>query len=609
MRTLLCSLLAAAALCAGTTAQVADPLVVELAQGRARGAEATTYLGRRVRAWRGLPYAAPPVGALRFRPPAPPPSWNGTRDAAAEGAACPQMVLLSRQYEGREDCLFVNVYAPYDAKGLPVLAWHHGGAFVEGHGGARWGGPEYIMEQPLVFVTFNYRLGPLGFLSTGDSAAQGNYGLKDAAAAMKWVRANIASFGGDPGRVALWGYSAGAASVHLLTLAPPARGLFDAAIYGSGSGLHRWALFADPLPTARRLAALVNCSDALPTADLVACLRTRSPEDIVRTYYSFPSLVGDMPMPWGPVVEGDPAPGDPPFLPAPPAQLVAQGRVAPVPVVTGMTTDEAVDAAYPVHTDAYLADRLDLHLLDVLREYAPVPNISVEAAAEVRQFYFGTAPLRAAPLANLTALFTDMYFTVETVAGAAAHARASKAPVYFYRFALDGRVSELVRAGLAGEPHGVMHADDLLYAVGRQYPPALAPADWPNATEALAIQRLTRLWYNVAAHGTPAPDGSGDALLGAAWAPLGGASAKDFRFLDFDAQLRPVEGPPFADRIALWQRLAQFEAIEDFVMRKPMAPHRCSDLDEHCSFGLEIVKNPLRLLHFCNEASDNESCE
>ncbi|GLH09231.1 Venom carboxylesterase-6, partial [Gryllus bimaculatus] len=460
--------------------------------GRARGAEATTYLGRRVRAWRGLPYAAPPVGALRFRPPAPPPSWNGTRDAAAEGAACPQMVLLSRQYEGREDCLFLNVYAPYDAKGLPVLAWHHGGAFVEGHGGARWGGPEYIMEQPLVFVTFNYRLGPLGFLSTGDSAAQGNYGLKDAAAAMKWVRANIASFGGDPRRVALWGYSAGAASVHLLTLAPPARGLFDAAIYGSGSGLHRWALFADPLPTARRLAALVNCSDALPTTDLVA----------------FPSLVGDMPMPWGPVVEGDPAPGDPPFLPAPPAQLVAQGRVAPVPVVTGMTTDEAVDAAYPVHTNAYLADRLDLHLLDVLREYAPVPNISVEAAAE-----------------------------------------------------------------------------------------------------ALAIQRLTRLWYNVAAHGAPAPDGAGDALLGAAWAPLGGASAKDFRFLDFDAQLRPVEGPPFADRIALWQRLAQFEAIEDFVMRKPTAPHRCSDLDERCSFGLEIVKNPLRLLHFCNEASDNESCE
>ncbi|GLH09230.1 Esterase E4, partial [Gryllus bimaculatus] len=554
--------------------------------GRARGAEATTYLGRRVRAWRGLPYAAPPVGALRFRPPAPPPSWNGTRDAAAEGAACPQMVLLSRQYEGREDCLFLNVYAPYDAKGLPVLAWHHGGAFVEGHGGARWGGPEYIMEQPLVFVTFNYRLGPLGFLSTGDSAAQGNYGLKDAAAAMKWVRANIASFGGDPRRVALWGYSAGAASVHLLTLAPPARGLFDAAIYGSGSGLHRWALFADPLPTARRLAALVNCSDALPTTDLVA----------------FPSLVGDMPMPWGPVVEGDPAPGDPPFLPAPPAQLVAQGRVAPVPVVTGMTTDEAVDAAYPVHTNAYLADRLDLHLLDVLREYAPVPNISVEAAAEslVSTPHDINFPPATKSISGLK-VFIGLKYSL--------HVLNSSAPVYFYRFALDGRVSELVRAGLAGEPHGVMHADDLLYAVGRQYPPALAPADWPNATEALAIQRLTRLWYNVAAHGAPAPDGAGDALLGAAWAPLGGASAKDFRFLDFDAQLRPVEGPPFADRIALWQRLAQFEAIEDFVMRKPTAPHRCSDLDERCSFGLEIVKNPLRLLHFCNEASDNESCE
>ena len=194
-------------------------------------------------AFRGVPFAAPPVGPLRWRPPAPAASWNGVRDATKSGLPCAQPDLGWNGVKvtgSSEDCLTLNVWAPTAAHGLPVMVWIHGGAFQGGSGVDPMFDGAALMKHGVVVVTLNYRLGVLGFLAHPDLAAEsahhasGDYGFYDQAAALRWVQRNIARFGGDPRRVTLFGQSAGAASVGALMASPMAKGLFARSIIESG---------------------------------------------------------------------------------------------------------------------------------------------------------------------------------------------------------------------------------------------------------------------------------------------------------------------------------------------------------------------------------------
>jgi para-nitrobenzyl esterase len=189
--------LAAACLVACTSS---NPLVVDTASGKLEGTKTGTG---DIRAFLGIPYAAPPVGALRWRAPQPAVPWNGTRQAIQVGLQCPQ--LLS--FEGPsydEDCLYLNVWTPTGAHDLPVMVWLHGGAFIFGSGGDKWYEGDLLAQQGVIVVTINYRLGALGFMANPASddedpayPTSGNYGLEDQRAALEWVQANIAAFGGD----------------------------------------------------------------------------------------------------------------------------------------------------------------------------------------------------------------------------------------------------------------------------------------------------------------------------------------------------------------------------------------------------------------------------
>lgn len=195
-----------------------------------------------ISAFRGIPYAAAPTGALRWRPPAPAAAWEGVRQAAEPGASClqpvtpPDAFYTIDQPRMSEDCLFLDVWAPDGARGLPVMVWIHGGAFVWGAGSEPWYDGTRLAAKNIVVVTFNYRLGVFGYFAhPGLSAesphgASGNYGTLDQIAALEWVRRNIAAFGGDPTRVTIFGESAGALSVVQLMASPLAAGLFGAAI-------------------------------------------------------------------------------------------------------------------------------------------------------------------------------------------------------------------------------------------------------------------------------------------------------------------------------------------------------------------------------------------
>ena len=218
--------------------------VVATANGDVRGAYAADNA---VLAFKGIPFAAPPVGELRWKPPAAPASWEGERDATAFSKACVQPSSTEGFYaQGpipqSEDCLYLNVWAPAgasDAK-VPVMVWIHGGGFVQGTGGMPLYDGEALARAGVVLVSVNYRLGLLGFLAhpalSAESAhgASGNQGIKDQIAALEWVRDNIASFGGDPANVTIFGESAGSMSVCYLTATPLAKGLFQKAIGQSG---------------------------------------------------------------------------------------------------------------------------------------------------------------------------------------------------------------------------------------------------------------------------------------------------------------------------------------------------------------------------------------
>ncbi|XP_069696460.1 esterase FE4-like isoform X3 [Periplaneta americana] len=263
-------------------------------QGHLRGHRLVSKGGREIFAFQGVPYAKPPIGELRFKPPQPPDSWKGILDATQDGPMCIQRPGLSTDPNtpllGGEDCLYLNVFTPRLPEEHPVsmdvMFFIHGGGWMTGSGGSTMHGPQYLLDKDVVLVSVNYRLGAFGFLSTGDAACPGNNGLKDLVAALRWVQDNIAAFGGNPGSVTIFGHSAGAVNVHFLMLSPVSNGLFHRAISQSGTALAPWALSPPGLMKqySRMLAASLACPIA-PSIEMLACLRHRDAEDII---YSAP---------------------------------------------------------------------------------------------------------------------------------------------------------------------------------------------------------------------------------------------------------------------------------------------------------------------------------
>jgi len=305
----------------GTAPDSGHGPIVAIDGGRVRGVAVD---GGHV--FRGLPYAAPPTGRLRWRASQPPAEWHGVRDATVFAPSCPQLPGFTIGPQD-EDCLYLNVSTPRlndhrHEKDLPVLVWIHGGGFTSG--GGRDYDPTKLMAEGIVVVTVNYRLGALGFLShpalaSSPGGSSGNYGLMDQQAALRWVRFNIEQFGGDPDNVTIAGESAGGTAVLAHLVSRSSRGLFRRAIVESGS----FALTQLPLGIAetngQAFASNAGCPDQ--TAE---CLRNLPTDDLVRNF-PLVAIPG--------VVDGT-------VLTESIGMALAGGRFARVPILNGTNHDE-----------------------------------------------------------------------------------------------------------------------------------------------------------------------------------------------------------------------------------------------------------------------------
>jgi para-nitrobenzyl esterase len=424
--------------------------------------------------YKGVPFAAPPIGELRWRAPAPVASWTGTRSAAAFAPACMQEgVSMPGETPPpvSEDCLYLNIWSPaHGAHGqLPVLVWIHGGGFRNGSAAMPlyWG--DRLARKGLVVVTIAYRLGPLGFLALpeltreSEQRSSGNYGLLDQLAALGWIQRNISAFGGDPRRVTIAGQSSGAISVSILMASPRARGLFQRAI-GESGGLFEplqlgpnYLLVNAERDGERYVASLGVTS--LPELRLLPAARLLGGGNAGGITH--------------PVIE-------PYLLPASPYEALASGQQNDVPLLIGSNADEARSLTDVSHTTAVT------FAADIEGTFGQLPPAIVAAYPHATDL--------AAQKARLD-LERDLRFAWDMWAWARLQAATGRSPVYYYSF----RHQPPFPVGSAYEGWGASHFAELWYVFDHLNQ---APWRWRAADRRLA-QTLSRYWSNFARSGDP----------------------------------------------------------------------------------------------------------
>ncbi|XP_061692589.1 neuroligin 4 X-linked a isoform X1 [Syngnathoides biaculeatus] len=510
--------------------------VVTTNYGKLRGVKVTLpneILGP-VEQYLGIPYALAPTGERRFQAPEPPMSWPGIRNATQFGPVCPQFLedrflhndmlpvwftanldtLVTYVQEQSEDCLYLNVYVPtedganyhrkgadfnsndggsdqdiHDENGLkPVMVYIHGGSFMEGTGNMI-DGSILASYGNVIVITINYRLGVLGFLSTGDQAAKGNYGLLDQIQALRWIKENIQAFKGDPKRVTIFGSGAGASCVSLLTLSHYSEDMFQKAIIQSGTALSSWAVNYQPAKYTRVLAEKVGCN-MLDTIDLVGCLQNKNYKELIEQYVT-PAKYH---IAFGPVIDGDVIPDDPQIL-------MEQGEFLNYDIMLGVNQGEGfkfVDGIVDSE-DGVSANDFDFAVSDFVDHLYGYPE-GKDTLRETIKFMYTDWADKENPenrRKTLVALFTDHQWVAPAVATADLHAQYGS-PTYFYAF--YHHCQSDMKPSWADSAHG----DEVPYVFGI---PMIGPTDLFNCNfsknDVMLSAVVMTYWTNFAKTGDP----------------------------------------------------------------------------------------------------------
>ncbi|KAF2902651.1 hypothetical protein ILUMI_03536 [Ignelater luminosus] len=526
---------------------------VKIEQGVLKGKHRQTWNGRTFNSFTNIPYAQPPVGKLRFQAPAPSEPWNGVWDATKVAPICPQINLFLNDYDvkGDEDCLYINVYTPKLKTSkdelLPVMFYIHGGGFFCGSGNADLYGPDILLDKNIVLVTFNYRVGALGFLSTEDELIPGNNGLKDQNLALKWVKKNIVHFGGNPDKITVFGQSAGGASTHYHVLSPLSRDLFSGAIAHSGIATAHWAVApkGEALTNAKRLAQFLDCP-AESNREMIDCLSKVDAHDIVSQDTKFMVYSYDPLIPFKPVIEPNVKGA---FITEDPIDIIKSGKSAEVPFITGLTTDDGAIKSAALYNDSALIEELNKdfnRLLPIILLYDNNPK-KEEISQKIRKFYFGDREIDQSTKAELTDLFTDSFFLYPQAAAVQLHAKYTNHPVYYYIFGIHGSLSY---AKLFGDPqhdYGVCHGDELFSLFSTEFFPDYIPSE----SEKKCIDVLTNIWTSFALTGNPTP--TTDSLIKTKWEPAQKDVLSSYFFNGID-DIKMIKDM-YKERIDFWKNI------------------------------------------------------
>ncbi|XP_069073073.1 fatty acyl-CoA hydrolase precursor, medium chain-like isoform X1 [Pleurodeles waltl] len=471
-------------------------------QGTKHGVKGTD---RTVNAFLGIPFAKPPIGALRFSPPEPPEPWNDVREATAYPPMCiqnPMAIEMLQQIsqvklpnlEFSEDCLYLNIYTPAEAKDkdkLPVMVFVHGGAFAVG-GASMYNGSSISAYENVVVVIIQYRLGTLGFFSTGDEHARGNWGFLDQVAALQWVQENIEPFGGDPGSVTIFGESAGGISVSALLLSPLSKGLYHKAISESGTSLMPGVFCTDQetvAATKKMIANLTGC-DLTDSAAIVNCMRKKTEEDILKStmYLTVPAVVDGV------------------FLTKDPEEILADLGSNPVPYLIGVNNNEmgwimpltmgipesSMKEGFDRETVNYLIHMSSANIVGSKPQFLPL----------VVEEYLGDSQDPIILRDGYFQLLEDIMFVFQAIKTANYH-RDTGLPVYFYEFQHRPKKFQNLRPDFVKADH----SDELGFVFGGAFIEGDIDMGPFTEEEENLCKTMMKYWANFARNGNPNGEG------------------------------------------------------------------------------------------------------
>ncbi|KAL5279765.1 CES5A.2 family protein [Megaselia abdita] len=480
------------------------------------GTTLKSYSGRQIRTFLGIPYAKPPVGELRFKSPVPFPPWQGVRNATEDGSQCFQMGFLNPlgPPEGSEDCLTLNVYTPplyrIPKEGLPVMVNIHGGGWLGGSNDHRFFSPSYILDEDVILVSINYRVGVLGFLSTETLDCPGNFGLKDQVEALRWVKEYISEFGGNKNSVTIFGASAGGASVSHLLQSKTANGLFHRAIPQSGNILNPWSQPLHKGEAPRRtlkLAEMLNCSNEEKNwKDIAGCLKNLDASVLVSKTNSLTDWNGYPYFIFQPTLE----PSHPEaFIDERPRDVDWNSQ--DIPILIGMTSGEGI-----MSTAALLSS--DEILKEVKRDVSNKFPLMLgydhfdkdkqkDITDELEKFYLKNGhSYDKNNHKNFTDMFTDSLFLAGFDEYLKKRLSSKAAPTYVYIFDMkvDNSVSQIVGGG--DTYYGVAHGDDIQFLF--PFYEFFGKKSELKGNSLVMKNALVEMLVNFASYGNPTPHGS-----------------------------------------------------------------------------------------------------
>ncbi|XP_041984349.1 acetylcholinesterase-like [Aricia agestis] len=451
-----------------------------------------------------VPYA---THLERFQDSGPEPKWDRVFEAFEENSRCLQR-FSTTWINGREDCLTLNVYTPthMDCK-LPVMVFIHGGGFRDGSSSPFIYGPEYLVRHDVILVTINYRLEILGFLNLGIKEAPGNVGIKDQVRALRWVKRNIAAFGGDPNRVTVFGESAGAASVMYHILSPMSKGLFHQAILQSGSAVSPWSFQHEPLEVAKSFVRQLGHETDDPY-EIYKALSQESPVKLLET--RVPRKSGDVVLSeniFVPSIEKDL--GLERFLPDSPYNLLMRGDFNKVPILMGYNNAEGF--YFTGRENATTIPKITF--VDSLPRDLRFPTQEEKLAVgkRLKELYLGDRNITKDTIPELAKYEGDSGIVYPVVSTIDYLKKATGYPVYAYKFCRGGwRNLMKIVVGKFTYP-GAVHADELFYMFKFRLP-------FLSFVEVDVTDKVSTLWTNFAKYGNPTPETT--KLLPVKWEPL-----------------------------------------------------------------------------------------